>query len=408
MNQSMNRDIKGKLAYRLIFISLMLFLLGKGTEYYNVIVLLSGGFFILFAMVGNTASVPKWGEFQLAILVFLVYSVKLMGATAWAQDVKNYVFLIYGVLLFYNLIRFCSPTQIVKSLTLINFIVFSLYVLVNFKLIPNLYAADEVIAEYKNYRVPGATTIMFYAVPLYCMFIDKRWNKLVYINLALGFLTNFISGGLQNFIILIIINIIYFMSIEGGRIVKVSIAIIILALSFSFFIENYVSENYAEKISSVLNPIEAQTVQTRITDLTYMLSSGEPKNKIFGDGIGSSSNVYRINPFNPKLAMYNIFLEIDNGFYYVFHRFGFLGLFAFCVAHFRLLKRSHPLKFKICFLTFFLITNLLSIHYFTASASSFFIVLLFISANRKKKIKINSPKRNRMNDEHQINLYKHS
>jgi hypothetical protein len=49
-----------------------------------------------------------------------------------------------------------------------------------------------------------------------------------------------------------------------------------------------------------------------------------------------------------------------------------------------LIKPATPIKFKVSFACFFLITNLLSIHYFTRPITAFFIALLFLSLYKEK------------------------
>jgi hypothetical protein len=97
---------------------------------------------------------------------------------------------------------------------------------------------------------------------------------------------------------------------------------------------------------------------------------------LFGDGPGVTSEVYRVSIRGNNLFEFREFLEIDNGFYYVYHRAGLVGLGLFLFLHGFLLKKYGNFRNRMCFLAFFVITNTLSIHYFTNPMSSLMLYLM--------------------------------
>jgi hypothetical protein len=373
-----------KIAGKLIFITLISFILGVGLNM-DLVQAISIVFFGLFVLNTKKLILPEWRIFTVFIVGVVAYSFLGINKIAWKQDFKNYIYIIYGIIMFYNFIKYLPASILLKYFTNINIIIAALYLCFYFNLLPNIYLRDGELAEYKNYKTPGPTTQIFYFIPIFLLFRNKLDNKLIYLNFTFGCIASFINGSLQNIIILIVVYLLYFLSMIKFRKIKYRFHILVFTILFFYIISNYLPSNYIEKLLFVFDPLQAQTVQTRISDVEYMLESGHPQNMLFGDGIGVSSNVFRINPFNPKLSGYNTFLEIDNGFYYVFHRFGFLGIVSFLLFHLiAIIKPAAPIKFKVSYAVFFLITNILSIHYFTRPVTAFFIVLLLTSLYDKK------------------------
>ena len=76
------------------------------------------------------------------------------------------------------------------------------------------------------------------------------------------------------------------------------------------------------------------------------------------------------------------FQEIDNGFYYLYHRGGYLLLFLFISIHIYLISIIDSLKVKIGFISIVLITCLLSIHYFN---NMFYLIIIFMILSKREK-----------------------
>lgn len=108
---------------------------------------------------------------------------------------------------------------------------------------------------------------------------------------------------------------------------------------------------FVDKLSCVSHPLEYSIVKTRVSDPEYVVdkSNNDLVDKLFGKGVGVKSTLYRINELSPSLSDYKTFLEIDNGFYYVYHRADFLGLFLFLVAHFCLMAVCNNRKAVLMF-----------------------------------------------------------
>ncbi len=108
-------------------------------------------------------------------------------------------------------------------------------------------------------------------------------------------------------------------------------------------------------------------------------------NIIFGEGVGVTTTVYRINEVAPSLSRFFTFTEIDNGFYYLFHRGGFVLLFLFVFFHILLLKIIPTMKGRLAFILIVLITNMFSIHYYTHWFNVFYAFYIINNWGYKRK-----------------------
>ena len=77
------------------------------------------------------------------------------------------------------------------------------------------------------------------------------------------------------------------------------------------------------------------------------------KHILIGYGIGIKSTIRRINPVTKKLDSARTFTEIDNGFFYIYHRSGLNGLAAFLIFHIIAISLSPNNKTKLMFTLFF-------------------------------------------------------
>jgi hypothetical protein len=185
----------------------------------------------------------------------------------------------------------------------------------------------------------------------------------------------------KKIIIAFILGLIYTVSTQSVMNTSVTIILfILLAVRKEYFFRGVLllgifvvmslflmPEHSLHKMSFIFRPWEYRSFQTRIADLMYVLSNNNFTwfDVLFGEGFGASTRVFRFNTVKPELSLFETFLEIDNGFYYIFHRGGFTLLALILTAHIILLKMIKGFKARIAFLTIFFILNILSHHYWT-------------------------------------------
>jgi hypothetical protein len=361
----------------LMFLVLCCFILVPSAAI-NSGVLISLLFFLLYVVVSKRIFLPKRNTFKFYALAVAFFALIGVSNPVWFLDLKYHIYLLYGIIVLNTFLYSASSHSIIISITWVNVIVLLVYLALTLKLVDNFYIDAEGIAEYKNYKVPGPSTILTFYVPLFYLWIGRTRDKYLFINFIISIIVCLINANLQNFIISLSIYTIYLWRFGFSSLAKTLLVSIFLLIIINEVGKQIISEKYWNKLSEVFKPMESLTVQTRIADLTFMIQSGEPTNKLIGDGIGVSSTVYRYNPFVPQLSSYETFLEIDNGFYYVYHRAGLLGLLGFLIFHFFCLRRLKKYKLKFMYSFFFIITNLLSIHYFAIPAVAFFLTILFL------------------------------
>ena len=128
----------------------------------------------------------------------------------------------------------------------------------------------------------------------------------------------------------------------------------------------FVPELVSAKMQYVYQPWNYSSLRIRLDDLIQILDKenfGIFK-QIFGEGFGTSSEIYRFNEKAVSLSDTFSFQEIDNGFYYLYHRGGWTLLSIFILAHFYLALKIRENKARLGFIALVFITCILSIHYF--------------------------------------------
>ena len=98
-----------------------------------------------------------------------------------------------------------------------------------------------------------------------------------------------------------------------------------------FFNSSYAPDLIKEKIPYLLDPFEYPSLKIRVNDLNAALAREKfsQTEKIFGNGFGASTTIFRENLEAQSWSDFITFQEIDNGFYYLYHRGGFLLLSIF-------------------------------------------------------------------------------
>ncbi len=152
------------------------------------------------------------------------------------------------------------------------------------------------------------------------------------------------------------------------------ISILIIGSTIAFFNSDFAPPLIKEKLPYVIKPWEYASLKIRIEDFGKAVRSEDfnTAQKIFGKGFGASTTIYRENEEVQAFSGFFTFQEIDNGFYYLYHRGGYLLLFFFFILHLFLYLKLPTIRAKLGFVFLILFTNLLSIHYF----NNFFYLLI--------------------------------
>ncbi|MEJ2527226.1 MAG: hypothetical protein P8Y49_03940 [Sulfurovaceae bacterium] len=259
---------------------------------------------------------------------------------------------------------------------ILSTIVFILYIALFLNFLPNPYR-DEDRPLYAAFRVSGPSLGIFLFPPfLYVMSNFPKTNyyqNRLYISFVLGLVACALSGSNQSFVLHVLF---YAFAILKPSMKNIAIIVLVSLMSI-FLAPKLLSEAHLEKLSQIINPLESRTAMTRLNDLSYAYDQMiiKDENIIFGEGIGISTEILRTS-LDGKWSEYRKFLEIDNGFFYVFHRLGIVGLIVYIGVIFYLLYRFGSRRNKLMYFSFFLVTNLLSTHFFTHIFSAFLTYLL--------------------------------
>lgn len=354
----------------------------QGSNEYNLLVL---GLYVLllgcvFIINKNKVRLPQY--YILAILIYLFYLI--IGVFNNHEnpfiDIK---FQLFGFIFFFCLINI--RLDIIKLLFFLNTLVFIIYVLLFLDLLPNIWHTTTVGF---GGRVYGPSIIAINLILFYYIFNKKTIDfKLVmalllgvfYVALTTNFMNLAVLGGL---LFLLVVNFRKLM-----RPVYI-ISILVLFVAFISFLNSpFVPELVSAKMKYVYQPWDYPSLKTRVDDFNQIVSKenfGIFK-QIFGEGFGTSSQIYRYNPIAVSLSRTLSFQEIDNGFYYIYHRGGWTLFTIFILSHVYLVLRLDEIKARLAFIWLIFVTCILSIHYFNYS---FYLLLPFfiLYGDQLKKI----------------------
>lgn len=280
----------------------------------------------------------------------------------------------FGLLIF----KYLEKNKIVNILSFSIIFLSFIYVLLKFHLINNIYMR-EALAEYHNYKTIGPYLLFVIIHQFYYILKGLPKDKEYFIVTFFSLVTILISGSnqyLSIFIIGVFINC-FKLSFKATL-----LTVTLFALLF-FTLPKFITTKHLDKISEIASPTESATVLTRLLDLEFVYNNNN-SNPFIGEGFGVKSFVRRVSFHAPSKISKREFLEIDNGFYYLYHRTGAVGLFLFIILILKLLSNVHW-KAKLFFSVIVLITNLLSIHFFTSNQFALLFSLLIIFKYEKKK-----------------------
>lgn len=368
---------------------LIVFIPSKGVIVYisYFFLILVSSWFLYVAAVFNFKFrfLEVFGSFIL-LLIAIPYVIFSFDNDAFFIDLKNFIMLSCFFVLF-------IATN--KSVVLIDFNKFSnvlfytccsilfIYFLLFLKVFPEFYKPDE-LPEYLSYRVFGPSLLVFscYLVVAYVLNLPSGRSLFVF---TAGMFCAVISGSNQN--VLIVLISFLPLAIKKIKFYQVCVGFaLLLALSFTF--QSQLMVNFT-KISQIADISNSSTVLTRFADLNHAISSRDitQTQLLLGEGIGVTTEVFRDNDYGMDRR---VFLEIDNGFYYVFHRFGILGLLIVIVLFSFLIYKLKDFWLVLCLSLIFLTSNLLSIHFFVTFNYLFLFWLVYaaIKVNGTSVIKI--------------------
>ncbi|MBW7869786.1 MAG: hypothetical protein H3C39_01860 [Flavobacteriia bacterium] len=216
-------------------------------------------------------------------------------------------------------------------------------------------------------RIYGPAITAFILIGFYYLYRGLKfdWKFGVSAALALSYIaitTNFMNLGIAvGMILLVIINFKRFFNP-----IYFSVIGILIVCGIVYLQSSLVPELVQTKLKYVFRPWEYSSLRIRISDLQKAFRSENftTLENIFGKGFGASTRIFRDNKIAVSFRGYYTFQEIDNGFYYIFHRGGVSLMTIFLLSHAYLTYRIPNLKAKLGFILMFIMTNLLSIHYF--------------------------------------------
>jgi len=290
---------------------------------------------------------------------------------------------IFGFIFYLFLVNVKS-LNLLRLLFVINAIVCVMYILIYLGILPTIW---HEASTGKGGRVYGPPIIAIVLICFYYLYNQRTFDAPLAISTLLAMVYLFLTSNLMNLVtagallILIVVNIRKLLN--PGFILGFAI---VLTAAIGIFNSKMTPEAIKEKLPYVLKPWEYASLKIRIQDLETALRAEDFSwsEKIIGKGFGASTTVYRENVIAQSFSMNYTFREIDNGFYYLYHRGGFILLFIFLAVHVYLIRIIPSTKAKLGFIAIALFTNLLSIHYFTYV---FYMIIpyLILEGNRNKK-----------------------
>ncbi len=325
------------------------------------------GLFLLLAVlpfIGKNTKVRLPWYFLLAIAIYCFY----LFLGIFNQHPESHIdikFQLFSFIFFFALLNQRPEVNYLRVFLILNMLVFSVYVLLALGLFPQLWHEKTVGQQG---RILGPSLIPIVLILFIYLVKSKSFDKNLLVALVLGMTYIMLSSNFTNLAIVISLSILIIINwkkaLKPGYILIVSV---LFVLAVVFVKSPYVPQMVSEKTEYIFKPWEYPTVQTRIQDLNQALrkENFDFFEKFFGQGFGVKSSIYRENKYSPSLSRTLTFHEIDNGFYYLYHRGGWSLLFLFIITHLFLATKLKTIKAKTGFLVLILITNIFSIHYFT-------------------------------------------
>lgn len=350
----------------------------QGTRDYNILVL--GLYVILLAGIflikKSKIRIPQY--YILGLIIYLVYLFigVLNGHENLFIDVKFQLFAFIFFICIINL-----ELNFKKLLFTINKLVFAIYILLYFNLIPNIWGWTTFGFGDRMY---GPAIIAINLLLFYYLLNGMAFDKKLIIASFLGFIYIALSTNFMNLAIFIVLGFLLMVNLKKLlKPIYIISFLCLIVLGIAYLNSPFVPELVTAKLQYVFKPWEYPSLKTRIDDFNQIVSKEDFGifKQIFGEGFGTSSQIYRYNPIAVSLSRTFSFQEIDNGFYYIYHRGGWTLLSIFILAHLYLMLRIKKIKSRIGYVMFVFITCILSIHYF--NYTFYLLIPFFILYNNK-------------------------
>ncbi len=322
--------------------------------------------------------------FLLAIMVYGFYLVLglINGHPSAHIDIKYQFF---GFIFFLAMINQRARIDYLSLLLWINFGVFVIYILLYLGMFPQIWHESTLG---RQGRILGPAIISITLILFYYLCYNKPFDKKLTVALLLATVYLMLTSNFTN--IVIVFGLAVLIAVDWKKFFSplyIITTVFILILGLLYLESPYLPDMVSTKMEYIGKPWEYGSVQTRIQDLQQALikeNFGFFK-KFFGEGFGASSQIYRENVISPSLSRTLAFREIDNGFYYLYHRGGWTLLTLFILSHLYLMTKVSGMKAKIGFLIIIFFVNLLTIHYFT---NIFYLLIPFLVLERERHISI--------------------
>lgn len=358
----------------------ILFLL-QATGDYNIFVAFAFLLLLVSIFSINSFKVKLPNYFTIALFIYLFY----LGIGLYHKHTNPTIdikFQIYFFIFYFWLWNQRYKIDFLNLLFIINIVVFLIYMLLYIGVFPNIWY-DKTFG-FKG-RVYGPAITPFIFIGFYYLYRGLKfdWKLGISAALALAYIaitTNFMNLGIVvGMLLLVIIN---FKRLFNP--IYLSLIGILIICGIIYLQSSLVPDLVQTKLKYVFRPWEYSSLKIRIVDLQKAFESENytTLETIFGKGFGASTEIFRENKIAKSFRGMYRFQEIDNGFYYIFHRGGISLLLIFLLSHFYLLFKIPNLKAKLGFILFFFITNALSIHYFTYW---FYLLIPFIILSKDEK-----------------------
>lgn len=366
---------------KLIYLILVLLFMFQGSNRFNglILVLYIALLGCVFIINKNKVRLPKY-----YILALLIYSFYLVIGIFNNHDNPfiDIKFQLFGFIFFFCIINI--KLDIIKLLFFINILVFIVYVLLFLNLLPNIWHVTTVGV---GGRVYGPSIIAINMLLFYYIFKNKSIDLKLLIALVLGVFYIALTTNFMN--LAVFAGLVFLLVVNFRKFLKpvYVISILLLLISVIAYLNSpFVPELVSAKMKYIYQPWDYPSLKTRVDDFNQIVSNenfGIFK-QIFGEGFGTSSQIYRHNPSAVFLSTMHSFQEIDNGFYYIYHRGGWTLFIIFILSHIYLMLKLNAVKARLAFIWLVFVTCILSIHYFNYSFYLLLPYFILYGDNLKK------------------------
>ena len=333
----------------------------------------------LFLLLGANLIEVKKGKITVPLYYYIALAIYLIFLTIGLFyghrnpqiDIK---FQLFGFL-FYLFLLNKKEFNVLPILLIINYIVLGVYILLYIGKFPNLW--HTTIIGFQG-RVYGPSIIPIILISFYYLIKNKSFDLKLVTAYIVAIPSLLMTTNLMNIVItgiLLMLLVVDFKKLMQPKFIFIIVGIGLS--SFLFFNSNYAPDLIKQKIPYLLDPFEYPSLKIRANDLKTALSQENFSitEKIVGKGFGASTTIFRENEEVQAFSDFITFQEIDNGFYYLYHRGGFSLLILFILFHSYLLMVIKSFKVKVGFIFIITFTCLLSIHYFN---NMFYLILPFL------------------------------